>query len=96
MTTTNELPRPDGVDRAKRALELARIWLVDSHQQVVLSPQMWKDPAAWGLMLIDLASHVANAYEREGYDRNEVLKRIYEAFDAERTAPTDTPDEIGK
>jgi hypothetical protein len=57
---------------------------------------MWKDPAAWGLMLADLASHVANAYEREGYDRSDVLIRIYEAFDAERGAPTDNAEEIGE
>ena len=91
MSTANELPRPDDVDNAKRAVELARIWLVDSHQQVVLSPRMWKDPAAWGLMLADLALHVANAYEREGYDKTDVLERIYEAFDVERRSPTDTP-----
>jgi hypothetical protein len=95
MTTTNELPTPDNVAQAKRAMEIARIWLVDSHQEVVLSTRMWKDPGAWGLMLSDLALHVANAYEHKGYERNDVLKRIYEAFDAERASPTDEPKETG-
>jgi len=96
MTTTSELPKPDSVGQAERALELARIWLVDSHQEVVLSPRMWKDPAAWGIMLSDLAFHVANAYAREGHNKNDVLTRIYDAFEAERASPTDDPKEIGK
>ncbi len=96
MTMENELSVPASVAKAEKALELARIWLVDSHQEVVLSSRMWKDPAAWGLMLSDLALHVAHAYERQGHVKHDVLTRIYDAFDAERAAPTDNPKGIDK
>ncbi len=54
----------------------------------------WKDPAAWGLTLVDVARHAANAYEKEGRDRDVTLKRIREAFDAEWFNPTNTPKNI--
>jgi hypothetical protein len=51
----------------------------------------WQDPGAWGVMLVDVARHAANAYEREGRNRAEVLARIRGLFDAEGAAPTDVP-----
>ncbi len=51
---------------------------------------LWNDPAAWGLMLVDLAKHAANAYSQiEGRDRDEVLNRIKAGFDAEWDFATD-------
>ena len=85
------LPVPPAVSRASKAMEMARIWLVDGDQHVVLTPNLWKDPASWGLMLVDLARHVASAYESQGgHDRAEVLRRIRDAFDAEWGHPTDS------
>jgi len=56
-----------------------------------LRPATWKDPAAWGLMLVDLARHVANSYEQnEGRDRQEVLARIKAGFDADWPSEYDT------
>jgi hypothetical protein len=45
-------------------------------------------------MLVDLARHVSNAYSRQGHVRDEVLDRIYRAFDAERAFPTDDAEQI--
>jgi hypothetical protein len=43
-------------------------------------------------MLVDLAEHVANAYEQTtGEYREGVLKRIKEGFDAEWSRATDDP-----
>lgn len=84
------LPVPPAVRTASNAMEMARIWLADGDQHVVLSPNLWKDPAAWGLMLVDLARHVASAYESQGHDRAAVLQRIREAFEAEWGHPTDS------
>jgi len=43
-------------------------------------------------MLVDLARHVANAYEQlRGGSREEMLSRIREGFEAEWTHPTDEP-----
>jgi hypothetical protein len=75
-------------------MEIARIWIVDKKQQVVLSGNLWSDPAAWGLMLVDLARHVANAYESQGRDREEVLQLIREAVGAEWNSPTDEPEQL--
>jgi hypothetical protein len=93
MTERTELPLPPTLDQADRAMELARVWIVDGHQHVVLSPSLWDDPASWGLMLVDIARHVASAYKaRMGRDRADVLQRIREAFDAEWSHPTGQGD----
>jgi hypothetical protein len=43
-------------------------------------------------MLVDLAKHVANAYEQvDGRDRDETLARIKAGFDAEWDHATDEP-----
>jgi hypothetical protein len=49
----------------------------------------WDDPAAWGLMLADLARHIANAYAREGKNREESLRTILELLERELEHPTD-------
>jgi hypothetical protein len=94
MGTISELARPPAVHQASRAMELARIWIVDKKQQVILSGNLWEDPAAWGLMLADLARHVSKAYENQGHDRAQVLNRILDAFKAEWEHPTDDPEQV--
>jgi hypothetical protein len=54
----NELPVPSVVSGARRSMEMARIWIADGHQVVALSPNLWSDPGAWGLMLVDIARHI--------------------------------------
>ena len=72
--------------------EIARIWAAQGAQHVSLRIGQWPDPGAWGIMLVDLAKHVANAYEQDnGTDRAKVLARIRELFDAEWKKPTDEP-----
>jgi hypothetical protein len=69
-------------------MEMARIWIADGDQHVVLSPKLWDDPGAWGLMLVDLARHVARAYAQSGSSERAVLEKIRQAFDAEWSLPT--------
>ena len=85
----SELPIPPEAEQGEKVVEMARIWVVDGDQQVVISSNLWKDPAAWGLMLVDLAKHVASAYEAQGHERAAVLERIHEAFEVEWENPTD-------
>ncbi|RPI79828.1 MAG: DUF5076 domain-containing protein [Desulfobacteraceae bacterium] len=90
----NELPPPPIADRDGNAVEVLRVWASPgSPQEVVLNPT-WKDAGAWGLMLVDIARHAANAYEQEGQDREEVLTRIRQLFDAEWSSPTDDAKKI--
>lgn len=88
MSEINELPRPRAVETASRSMEMARIWIVDNTQHVVLSPNLWDKPGTWGIMLVDLANHVANAYAEKGYGREQVLSDIWLASQAERLHPT--------
>jgi len=81
---------PPAAETDPQAVEIARIWAAGGKQHVSLKTGIWNDPTAWGLLLVDLAKHVANAYEQtEGRDRNEVLRRIKHGFDIEWESPTD-------
>jgi len=50
------------------------------------------DPALWGIVLVDIARNVANAYLPEV--REAVLERILELFNKEWNRPTDWPKEV--
>ncbi|HTF33360.1 MAG TPA: DUF5076 domain-containing protein [Myxococcota bacterium] len=76
------------------AIEVLRVWAApDGPQQVSLRTK-WEDPGAWGLMLVDVARHVAKAYAKEGRNEAEVLHRIRDLFDAEWSDSTDTPQDL--
>lgn len=90
--TKRELIVPPEAERDPNAWELVRVWAAEGEQHVTLATGLWKDPGAWGIVLVDLARHVANAYgQTHGMEKESVLRRIRECFDAEWTAPTGTP-----
>jgi hypothetical protein len=89
LSAIEELPVPESVAAASQKAEMARIWIADGDQVVTLSSRMWDDPGAWGLMLVDLAEHVALAYEAKGVNAKEALAKIRAAMDAEWANPTD-------
>jgi hypothetical protein len=86
---SQDLPIPE-MNGDHRAMELARLWLVNGAARVVISPNLWADPAPWGILLADLVQHLGNAYEAQGKNRSEAISRILAAFDAERGQPTST------
>jgi hypothetical protein len=87
-----ELPVPPAAATAQQATELVRVWAAGDGQHISLRPDFWDDPAAWGLLLVDLARHIAIAHERSGIaDAQSVLNRLKEGFDAEWSDPTDAP-----
>lgn len=88
MLTIEELPIPSTVIAAKEKTEMARIWIADGDQIVTLSPRLWDDPGAWGLMLVDIARHVAQAYQAKGVDSAISLEKIRSAMEAEWANPT--------
>ncbi len=86
----NELLVPPGAEEDPNAIEVARIWVAKGGQHVSLNPLVWKDPQAWGIVLADLAGHVANAYEQAlGLDRDRTMRKITDLLLAELTNPTD-------
>lgn len=90
--TLHELPIPVDIEGCGRAYELVRVWGASGKQHVSLAIGLWEDLANWGIMLADLARHIANAYcETEGADRAQAMHRIRQGFDAEWDSPTDKP-----
>ena len=87
-----QLPIPGPVCGDIRAVEILRVWAAGGKQHVSLNPSHWDDPANWGILLVDLAKHVANAYEQaHGMNHSTALDRLKAGFDAEWGSPTDTP-----
>lgn len=82
---------PPPIAANPKSIEVLRVWAVPgAPQQVTLRPA-WKDPAAWGLLLVDIARHASRAYAADGQDEKKVLARIRAGFDAEWGNPTDVP-----
>jgi hypothetical protein len=92
VTHSNELQIPPAAASEREAFEILRIWVGGGQQHVSVNPRVWDDPAAWGMMLVDLARHIAGAYQQ--IDRMKsaaALERIKLGFDAEWNSPTDNP-----
>lgn len=73
-------------------MELLRVWLIDGAPKFVITPNLWNDPAMWGILMADIIRHLGNAYELEGKDRIDAINRIKEGFDAEWVKPTSSAD----
>ncbi|MBX3390841.1 MAG: DUF5076 domain-containing protein [Phycisphaeraceae bacterium] len=83
---------PDAAASDPRALEILRVWAAGGKQHVSIATDLWRDPANWGIMLVDLARHIANAYEQAGtMGRDEALSKIKAGLQAEWSSPTDLP-----
>ncbi len=92
MGKPRELAIPPEAAKAANGFEIARIWVGNNSQHVSLMTSVWEDPAAWGIALVDLAKHIADAYHKErGLRTSELLSRIREGFDAEWEQSTDKP-----
>ena len=46
----DELQVPPAARKDRDAVELARIWIAEGNQHVTLRPEVWEDPANWGIM----------------------------------------------
>lgn len=86
-------PPPISVSDAQ-SVEVLRVWASNGLGIQVALKTTFSDPGAWGIVLADLANHVANAYSHEGIDRDTALSRLKAAFDAEWNNPTDMPSEV--
>lgn len=87
----NDLPAPE-IPANSQSVELLRIWLIDGAPSFIITPNLWNDPSAWGLLLADVMRHLGNAYEVEGKDKDTVIHRIKEVFDAEWGDPSSPAD----
>jgi hypothetical protein len=93
----NELAVPPAARSDKNAHELIRAWAANGGLHCSLSVDNWGDDEriAWGILLTDVARHVADAmYQQRGWDKGETVREIRRVFNAELDSPTVEP--IGK
>ena len=83
----SELPLPK-IEGGQVFIELLRVWIVDGLPTYVITGQLSKDPAQWGLVLADVIRHLGRAYEVNGASLDHVIDRIKSGLDAEWNNPT--------
>jgi len=91
MSQKDSLPIPAAASRDPRSLEVLRVWIANGEQHVALAFGMWEEPAAWGLLLADLARHIAEAHAQQddAVDAEDFLEQIRNGFEAELDAPNE-------
>jgi hypothetical protein len=94
MGAEKSLSIPTVAQRDKASFEVLRVWIAEQGQHVSIRSGAWEDPFAWGIVLADLARHIAHAHElqNEGLDKAAFLQRLLEGFQAEIDNPTDEPE----
>jgi hypothetical protein len=94
MGVEKNLSIPPVAQRDKASFEVMRVWIAEQGQHVSIRSGAWEDPFAWGIVLADLARHIALAHELQGerVDKEAFLQRLLEGFNAEIESPTDEPE----
>lgn len=83
---------PPSAIEVEDSFEVLRVWTTPHGPVVSLLPDAWADPAAWGILLVDIARHLANAKSSGVPEtKRDILSRLKAGFDAEWGEPTDTP-----
>ena len=87
-----QLQIPPNVASDSNAAELIRAWASGGGLVCSLNPTAWPEdqaPIAWGILLSDVARHVADALQQSyGLERSAVLARMRSVFYAELDRPT--------
>lgn len=78
-----ELQPPPIATSSSKAVEVLRVWAAPGLPHQLTICRVWNDPGAWGLLLADIARHVAAAYTCEGLSAAETLARIKQFMNAE-------------
>ena len=94
MGSEKVLAIPEAAQRDKASFEVMRLWIAEAGQHVSIRSGAWEDPFAWGIVLADLARHVALAHQlqSQAVDPEAFLNRLLEGFQAEIDNPTDEPE----
>ena len=94
MGVEKTLAIPPAAQRDKASFEVMRVWIAEQGQHVSIQSGAWEDPFAWGIVLADLARHIALAHQlqNEATDSDVFLDRLLEGFHAEIDNPTDEPE----
>jgi hypothetical protein len=90
-----ELPIPSTAADDPKAIEIARMWVAHGEQHVAIRVGAWKKPEAWGIVLADLAKHLARAYEQPvGLNRDAALEQIKAKLEAEMNSLPEDPTRV--
>lgn len=90
--TNRDLQVPSEVEKDTKAKEVLRAWVANGGLVCNLRPETWEDASSWGIVLADVARHVANAVkELKGLDSAATVERIKTVFNSELQDPTDEP-----
>jgi hypothetical protein len=76
------------------AEEILRVWSSPTRPYQLTVRTHWDDPGAWGILLVDVAKHAAQAYARKRKNRGAVLRRIVELLVAEPSRATGSAKDI--
>ncbi len=63
MGAEKSLAIPPAAQRDRASFEVMRVWIAEKGQHVSIQSGAWEDPFAWGIVLADLARHIANAHQ---------------------------------
>jgi len=86
---------PPPIAGTEGAREILRVWGGSGLPQQVSLNITWKDPAAWGILLVDIARHVSKSYAGQGeFSEEQALSRIHAGLKAELAVPTDEPKQL--
>jgi len=85
---------PPAAQRDKASFEVMRVLIAEQGQHVSIQSGAWDDPFAWGIVLADLARHIALAHQLQNKetDIDAFMVRLLEGFQAEIDNPTDEPE----
>ncbi|MGO9086577.1 MAG: DUF5076 domain-containing protein [Candidatus Sulfotelmatobacter sp.] len=87
-----ELRVPPGALSDKQSCELVRAWAAHGGLQCALNVNAWTDDMlaiGWGILLSDIARHVADAVQQtKNLDRERTLSKIRDVFNSELDKPT--------
>lgn len=85
MGAEKQLAIPAVALKDAASFELIRVWVAEHSQQISLRPGVWQDPAAWGVMLADLARNIVQVHAEndEDLDAAAFVATLLEGFDTE-------------
>lgn len=85
MGVDKQLAIPALAAKDARSFELLRVWVAEGSQAITLQPGIWQDPAAYGIMLADLARNIVTVHADAdpNLDTETFLAALLEGFDTE-------------
>jgi hypothetical protein len=93
-TEEKQLPIPPEANTDANSTELLRAWVANNGLHCTMNLGCWGDDEAvvWGILLSDVARHVADALQKDcGSAKAETLAKIRAHFNHELDSPGGTP-----